>query len=437
MRIERLTLRNFRNHGETEIVAAPGLNLITGPNGSGKTNLIDAIHYLCMSRSFVMSGDQYVVKNGESYFMVEGDFHGAIRASFTVGCNYSRGQGKKMFVNDSPLEKLSDLIGRVPVVVMSPEDLKLTRDGPVERRSFLDSMISQIDSRYLRNLLDYRRVRKQRNKLLQDARGRYAAIRGTLEVWDRQLAEKGAAIIQTRAEMLERFAVYLATEYQTVSGLMLTPSLHYRTIAEQWQNTDELAEIFLRKLAEVRERELEREQTLVGPHRDEIVFFLDDMDIRKYGSQGQHRLFSMALKLAQLSVYTDELDDLPILLLDDLFGNLDQQKTETIVKALARHQGQTFITAASERPYDEGLFRGDARADNSSGGIGAGGVDGSASLGSSSALDRQDVKDGSGENDLSELHTMHKWFTVENGTVRQKFLEEETTDGDTKDGDTK
>jgi DNA replication and repair protein RecF len=388
MRIERLTLRNFRNHGETEIVAAPGLNLITGPNGSGKTNLIDAIHYLCMSRSFVMSGDQYVVKNGESYFMVEGDFRGSIRASFTVGCNYSRGQGKKMFVNDSPLEKLSDLIGRVPVVVMSPEDLKLTRDGPVERRSFLDSMISQVDQRYLRDLLEYRQVRRQRNKLLQDAGGRWSVIRDSLEVWDRQLAERGAAIIQTRAAMLERFAEYLATEYRTVSGLMLKPSLRYRTIAEEWGDAAELTEIFMRRLEEVRERELEREQTLVGPHRDEIVFYLDDMDIRKYGSQGQHRLFSMALKLAQLSVYTDELDDLPILLLDDLFGNLDQQKTETIVKALARHRGQTFITAASEQPYDEGLFRGD-------GGAGA----------------------GSGS-------SAHRWFTVSEGKVHLKFTEE-------------
>ncbi|PTM16458.1 MAG: DNA replication and repair protein RecF [Bacteroidetes bacterium] len=388
MRIERLTLRNFRNHGETEIVAAPGLNLITGPNGSGKTNLIDAIHYLCMSRSFVMSGDQYVVKNGESYFMVEGDFRGSIRASFTVGCNYSRGQGKKMFVNDSPLEKLSDLIGRVPVVVMSPEDLKLTRDGPVERRSFLDSMISQVDQRYLRDLLEYRQVRRQRNKLLQDAGGRWSVIRDSLEVWDRQLAERGAAIIQTRAAMLERFAEYLATEYRTVSGLMLKPTLRYRTIAEEWGDAAELTEIFMRRLEEVRERELEREQTLVGPHRDEIVFYLDDMDIRKYGSQGQHRLFSMALKLAQLSVYTDELDDLPILLLDDLFGNLDQQKTETIVKALARHRGQTFITAASEQPYDEGLFRGD-------GGAGA----------------------GSGS-------SAHRWFTVSEGKVQLKFTEE-------------
>ena len=384
MHIERLTLRNFRNHGLTTIEAAPGLNLITGPNGSGKTNLIDAIHYLCMSRSFVMSGDQYVTKNGESYFMVEGNFRGEIRESFTVSCNYSRGQGKKMFVNDSPLDKISDLIGRVPVVVMSPEDLKLTRDGPVERRSFLDSMISQIDQRYLRDLLEYRRIRRQRNKLLQDAAGRRSFINPYLEGWDQQLAAKGAAIIQTRADMLERFSEYLAYQYHTVSGLQLKPSLRYKTIVDSWESEEELMQTYLRMLLEDREKELEREQTLTGPHRDDVIFYLDDMEIRKYGSQGQHRLFSMALKMAQLFTYTDELEDLPILLLDDLFGNLDQQKTETIVEALAQHRGQTFITAASEQPYDEQIF----------------------------------------------LESMkHRWFTVSDGTVERKFEEERSGEG--------
>src|SRR5690554_11668 len=143
MKITRLSLRNFRNHSETDLEPAPHLNLVTGPNGSGKTNVIDAVHYLCMSRSFTVSSDQYVVQESERYFMINGDFEGQIRSRFKVGCSYSRGEGKKIFVNDSPLDRFSDLIGMVPVVVLSPEDIRLTAEGPVERRIFIDGFISQ------------------------------------------------------------------------------------------------------------------------------------------------------------------------------------------------------------------------------------------------------------------------------------------------------
>jgi DNA replication and repair protein RecF len=150
MRITQLSLTNFRNHTKKRVTWAPRLNVITGPNGSGKTNLIDAIHYLCMTRSFVSSSDQYVVSEGEKFFMIEGDFEGEIRSSFKVGCSYSRGEGKRIFINNSPLNRLSDLIGMVPVVVLSPEDQKLTYDGPSERRRFIDGFISQISPAYLK-----------------------------------------------------------------------------------------------------------------------------------------------------------------------------------------------------------------------------------------------------------------------------------------------
>ncbi|MDZ7689656.1 MAG: AAA family ATPase [Balneolaceae bacterium] len=159
-------MQNFRNHIDTEVEWTPHLNVIVGPNGAGKTNLIDAIHYLCMSRSFVASSDRYVVNQDSNFFMIKGHFEGNIRSSFDVGCSYSAGEGKKIFVNESPLDRLSDLIGMVPVVVLAPEDKKLTSEGPTERRSFIDSFISQISPNYLRDLMDFRKVRKQRNKLL-------------------------------------------------------------------------------------------------------------------------------------------------------------------------------------------------------------------------------------------------------------------------------
>ncbi|MEX0660532.1 MAG: DNA replication/repair protein RecF [Balneolaceae bacterium] len=356
MRINRLKLTYFRNHESTEVQFAPHLNLITGANGAGKTNLIDAIHYLCMSRSFVASSDRYVAHNDEKYFMIDGDFAGEVRSSFKVSCSYSRGEGKGIFVNDSPLDRLSDLIGMVPVVVLSPEDLKLTSEGPTERRSFLDSMISQISPKYLRDLIDYRRIRKQRNKLLQEYRGPQSTLRTYLEPWDLQLVETGSRLIAKRAEVLDRFTDYLSLQYQTISGLNLKPALEYQTITKEFDDFNAVKEVYQQKLVQNFEKEVEREQTLIGPHRDEVVFYLGDMELRNYGSQGQHRLFSMALKMAQLFYYSDELDDLPIMLLDDVFGNLDQEKTNIITETLTKHSGQAFITSASERAFKKTQF---------------------------------------------------------------------------------
>lgn len=357
MRINRLKLRNFRNYREEEIRFAPHLNLITGANGAGKTNIIDAIHYLCMSRSFVASSDQYVANREEKYFMIDGDFEGEIRQSFKVSCSYSRGEGKKIFVNDSPLPRLSDLIGMVPVVVMSPDDLKLTAEGPAERRSFLDSMISQISSRYLRDLMKYRHIRKQRNKLLQEFRGPRDLMVTYLEPWNLQLVETGSRLIAKRAEVLQQFKRYLEFQYQTISELKMKPDLTYQTIIDIPADEKQIEKTYTHILSENLNKELDREQTLYGPHRDEVVFYLDDMELRNFGSQGQHRLFSMALKMAQLFYYTDQLDDLPIMLLDDLFGNLDQQKVTIIMEALTKHSGQTFITSAAEKPFLESQFR--------------------------------------------------------------------------------
>ena len=357
MKIQTLALDGYRNHEKTNVDFSPHLNLITGPNGSGKTSLIDAIHYLCMSRSFVASSDRYVVNHNSKYFMIHGHFEGEIRECFKISCSYSRGEGKKIFVNDSPLDRFSDLIGRVPVVVLSPEDLKLTSEGPVERRIFLDSMISQISPAYLRNLIEYRKIRKQRNKLLQEHNGPLSLLRTYLEPWDIQLINTGSKIIEKRAEILEKFKTYLLTQYQFITGLDIQPSLVYQTIAPGLQTFDEIRGEFEKQIRDHFDKEAEREQTMIGPHRDEVVFYLDGAELRNYGSQGQHRLFSMALKMAQLFYYTDQLDDRPIMLLDDLFGNLDQQKTDIITETLTKHPGQTFITSASERPFDELLFR--------------------------------------------------------------------------------
>jgi DNA replication and repair protein RecF len=338
---------------ETKVDWAPHLNVITGPNGSGKTSLIDAIHYLCMSRSFVSNTDMYVVNQDESYFMIKGHFEGQIRSEFDVSCSYSRGDGKKIFVNDSPLERLSDLIGMVPVVTLTPDDKKLTLEGPTERRSFIDAFISQISPAYLRDLIEYRRVRKQRNSLLQEYRGPVSVLEAYLEPWNVQLVEAGARIVAKRYEVLENLKAYLEKDYAMISGMDLTTNLEYQTYCSPAGDVEAIEKEYYEQLESAQPKEIEREITTIGPHRDEIVFYLDDFELRRFGSQGQHRLFALSLKLAQLHYYSDELDDLPILMLDDVFGDLDPLKTEILLDALQQHKGQIFITSANPVPFED------------------------------------------------------------------------------------
>lgn len=328
------------------------MNIITGPNGAGKTNLIDAIHYLCMSRSFVASTDQYVVTSGEKEFRIDGYFEGSIRKSFKVSCSYARGTGKKIAVNDSPLDKLSDLIGMVPVVVLSPDDKRLTSDGPTERRTFIDSFICQLSSSYLRDLIDYRRVIKQRNSLFSSDKITHGSIKSLLEPWNEQLISIGSRIVLKRSQTLDAFGKYLERGYELIAGIGHKPNMVYNTFTENLAGLDEIQSDYRSLLTSIFEKEVERQQSLVGPHRDDVVFYLDDMELRKFGSQGQHRLFALALKIAQRDYFHDELDDLPVFLLDDVFGDLDPAKTKILIQMLEEQEGQTFITAANRTLFN-------------------------------------------------------------------------------------
>ncbi|MBP3192003.1 DNA replication/repair protein RecF [Natronogracilivirga saccharolytica] len=346
-----LSLTNFRNHHQTVVEWGDHVNIITGPNGAGKTNLIDALHYLCMGRSFTSSSDQYVVRQGAASFLIKGLFRGNIRSQFEIACAYSRGEGKKLFVNDSPLERHADLIGRVPVVLVSQNDRKLTGEGPAERRSFLDALISQTSPAYLDDLIRYRRIVRQRNRLLFEHSMDRGYLNVLLEPWNRQLVETGARIISGRNKMVSKFCKYLKFAHEQLAGSGLEPAISYKTFCSDQQsflslNNEEIADAYRSELDEAYERELDRRQTVIGPHRDDLVFFLDDMELRKFGSQGQHRIFALALKMAQLYFYRDELEDLPVFLLDDVFGDLDPSRTDTVMNMLLQHNGQSFITAA-------------------------------------------------------------------------------------------
>lgn len=349
MILKSLRLHAFRAHQETRLEFAPGVNLLYGPNGAGKTNVLEAIHYLCLTKSFLTGQDNYAIQRGASFFEVEGQFEGERRADLRVRLAYVPEEGKRVFLNGAPAERLADLVGVLPVVVFSPEDQVLTSGGPEERRRFLNNILSQSKAVYLEDVLDYRRTLRQRNELLaQHRRSRTTPPRSVQEAWDAELVALGSRIIAARARFVRGFADHLEAAYRHIADVAEQPSIRYETVAplDEGDGEDEIADRYRRVLQRLAPRERERGMTLAGPHRDELVFYLNEFEVRRYASQGQHRTFGMALKLAQYFYLHDYLEESPILLLDDIFDHLDEHRTSAFLRLLqSQSVKQSILTA--------------------------------------------------------------------------------------------
>ena len=357
MQIQHVRLQGFRAHEATTVALAPRINLLHGPNGAGKTNILEAIHYLCLTKSFLGAQDSYVLRKGAPFFEVEAAFHSERRAALHARIAYVPGEGKRLFLNRAPLERLADIVGVLPVVVFAPGDQALTADGPEERRRFLDNILSQARPVYLADLMKYRRTLKQRNELLQHyRRSRNPIPQPLLDSWNAELVALGTRIIAARQQFLHTFVGFLEAAYTRIEAVAERPTLTYQTLAPLPPEADEstIAAAFQERLAEVAPREKEQGRTLIGPHRDELVFRLNDLEVRRYASQGQHRTFGMALKLAQYFYLEDRLDERPLLLLDDIFDNLDPKRTAGFLELLMSEAiGQTIITAAHTALFED------------------------------------------------------------------------------------
>jgi DNA replication and repair protein RecF len=357
MYIRSIRLTSFRAHDSSEIGFSPGVNLIVGPNGIGKTNVLEALHYLCLSKSFLASQDQYVLKEGADFFEVEGAFTSERGRDVSARIVFMPGEGKRLFINGAPLDRLADVVGRLPIVVFSPDDYVITAGGPDERRSFLNNILSQARPAYMEDLWSYRRALKQRNELLSQFQGtRFPMPDGLLESWDAELTKSGARVITERMRFLRTFDQYLADAYSTMEHAVERPTITYQTAVDTdgLENETEVATAFAARLLDRRKRDLETGRTGDGPHRDELAFKLNAMDVRRYASQGQHRTFGMALKLAQFFYLRDRLDETPMLLLDDIFDHLDPSRTGAVLDLLAGDSvGQSIITGTRAHLFDD------------------------------------------------------------------------------------
>ena len=356
MILRSVRLLAFRAHAETTVPFAPKVNLLHGPNGAGKTNILEAIHYLCLSKSFIASKDAYALRKTCPYFEVEGAFEGEQRPALQVRLVYVPAEGKRLFVNGAPLERLSQIVGLLPVVVFSPEDQALTAGGPEQRRRFLNNIMSQARPVYLDDLLKYRRTLRQRNELLtQYRRAPHTVDPSLMASWDAELVALGSRVVAARLRFLDEFSGFLEEAYRRIEAVAEKPTIDYSTFAPLDPGADEavIADAYRERLDRVARRERQLGRTLAGPHRDELVFRLDELEVRRYASQGQHRTFGMAMKLAQYFYLYDRLEEAPILLLDDVFDTLDAERMEAFLALLQSEAvGQSLITAAQRTLFN-------------------------------------------------------------------------------------
>jgi len=358
MKIAKLHLENFRNHTKTTIECADHANVFLGNNGAGKTNIVEGLAYLCVTKSFYAANDVTALKIGEPGFRISGEMisDGGNGFSVTI-CYDASASEKKYLLNGKPVQKLASLIGKFPVVILSPEYSGITFGTPSDRRKFLDLVISQASASYLENLLEYRRILRQRNKLLSDAKLFGEERTDLLDPWNEGLIEYGARVLQRRLEFVQEFAPYLGRAYSAIAGEDEIPESQYVSSipAGSVRDIESARERFRQLLSLSRQEERRAGLTLVGPHRDDLMFALSGMELRRYGSQGQHRTFLIAMKIAEFEFLRTLSGETPILILDDVFSELDVHRASRLLETVSP-LGQYFITTTDERIFPGTFF---------------------------------------------------------------------------------
>ena len=335
MILKKLSLINFKNLSQQVIELEPSINCFVGDNGTCKTNIVDAIHYLAMCKSALGMSDSQCVLHGEDFFVVDGAFENEDGRKEQVVCSYKRGNQKIIKRNDKAYERFSDHVGLIPTVIVSPADSMLISESGEERRKYINAFISQFDHDYLAAMIRYNGALAERNKYLK-----IGSDEQMLLIYDMQLAAAAEKIFERRKEMIEKLQPIVAEFYKTLSEDRETVSLTYRTDLEE----GELTELLLKS----REKDCILGHTTVGIHRDDIQFSIGDVPLRKYGSQGQQKSFIIALKLAQYQIIAEQTGKTPILLLDDVFDKLDESRVAELITLVASESfGPSVITDCS------------------------------------------------------------------------------------------
>ncbi len=352
MRLDSISITNFRNHALLEFEPGHSVTNIYGRNGSGKTSILEAIHYCALTKGFWGNNDREYLKFGEELFTIRSSFTNDQGISTTVSVAWTPKRDKRILVNEQELQTFSSHIGAIPCVTFAPREMVIINGAPAERRRFMDTAICQYDRKYLSDLLLYRRIVQQRNALLSSGKdSRF--IDSALDILTDQLVAVATDIVLSRKQFMDRFIAMLGAAYRWIPEGVEPSILYHCSLAhhDYLLEKDTINQAFKERFRTLRQQEIQRRQTLAGPHRDDLQFYLDGRDIRKYASQGQQRAFLVAMKMT-LQLYLYEMSgEMPITLLDDLFSELDDVVSSTMVETLAT-KGQVIITSTKRQEGD-------------------------------------------------------------------------------------
>ncbi|MCT4418724.1 DNA replication/repair protein RecF [Leuconostoc falkenbergense] len=346
MELESLTLKNYRNYGDLTLEFSDGVNVFLGENAQGKTNLLESIYVLALARSHRTSSDKDLIQWSEKEATISGRVKHAI-SDTPLSLNFSN-KGKKARVNHLEQSKLSQYIGQLNVILFAPEDLELVKGAPSVRRRFIDMEFGQMNPLYLYNTTQYKRILKERNAYLKRLQLKQTTDTVFLDVLSEQLVNVGAQILLARESFLKKLEQAAQPIHAEISDQRETLHLVYNS-SVNFDEKDDLAGVtaaFEASLLKQRAREIMMGSTLLGPHRDDLQFIVNDNDVAVFGSQGQQRTTALAVKLAEIDLMQQETGEYPVLLLDDVLSELDANRQTHLLLAI-QDKVQTFITAPS------------------------------------------------------------------------------------------
>jgi DNA replication and repair protein RecF len=336
MYLKKLALTNFKNYELNELEFSPKINCFIGNNGVGKTNILDAIHYLSLTKSFFNSIDSISIRHGEDYFIIQGTFIRDDKED-QIYCAFQKQKQKLLKRNGKEYKKLSDHVGRYPVVMISPADSALITEGSEDRRKFMNKIISQYSAEYLDSVLKYSKALQQRNKFLKDINTSGNFDPDVLAIWDAQLVKYGSYVYNEREVLINELIPVFQEYYSLISSGKESVKLKYRSHLSEGNFTETLQNSF--------NKDRYLEYTTIGIHKDDLLLEMNDFLVKSLGSQGQQKSYLVALKLAKFDYIKRKAGFSPILLLDDIFDKFDAERVEQIIRLVGNHRfGQIFIT---------------------------------------------------------------------------------------------
>ena len=345
MFIESIELKNYRNYGELHMDFDPGTNVLYGDNAQGKTNILEAVYVCATTKSHRGSKDREIIEFGEDESHIKMQLR-KDDVPYRIDMHLKKNKTKGVAVNGIPIRRASELFGIVNVVFFSPEDLNLIKNGPADRRRFIDLELCQLNRLYVHSLVQYNRVVIQRNKLLKELFF-HPEYEEMLDIWDMQLVKYGKKLIESRERFVEELGVIVAEIHRNLTGGREELMVRY----EKNVSADE----FERKLQTSRKRDLKVKMSMTGPHRDDLLFEVKGVDIRRFGSQGQQRTAALSLKLAEIELVKRAIKDTPVLLLDDVLSELDSSRQQYLLDSI--HDIQTLITCTGIDDFIENKFQ--------------------------------------------------------------------------------